>query len=677
METLFGFSVAGVMLLAALLWNYTKRGSIASASVAVAAFVAGMLFFTGSQQGFEVTPVNLAHLQVDEKPAEPLILGDISIEAFILDDDAPSGLEPIHFGVASASEQGRFYDSSNLGVRLIAQRVGGTPYNGELDLTLTTIVDGRETDITTPVTITDGIGEWEGQPLIGDPDTHYRQNTITVALPASVRSQLASEPLVLTGGTDFDFGIGMPISNESFSGTATLHTYNQFTSGNVTSSELETRGEIIDALETDGRFQKAVRDLCGFAPEDVTDVVIRENDQPRLQASYTGDSGNPWASASQTIPEGQPVWALIPTEGVGKDCILNPPCGNPPPEGQLKVVKVFDHNGDGDRDAGEDFLSGFTFQVGGPESFTFTIDNDPDIFNVPEGTYTIEEINIPDGWILSSGTENPQTVEVVAGQPPAEVLFGNVQLEPTPTPEPTPSPTPTPEPEGRLKIIKWWDEEEDCVFDTDNELFLTDVLIKVDGPVTYEFITVDAPNSREVPAGTYRVEEFLEGSWRPSECNTAIREVTVWPGEITYVMFANVKEKEEQPTPTPTQSPQLIFGCPQWVEHGEDFTPGDPSTFTRLGIVTANRPVTWSVTGADILSSTDESLVLEAFEGAYVVIKAKAKQFNSGWITLQCDPWVPVSEEGATPEPSRTPAPTPPPTGPTPTPQWTPPPVTF
>ena len=116
-----------------------------------------------------------------------------------------------------------------------------------------------------------------------------------------------------------------------------------------------------------------------------------------------------------------------------------------------------------------------------------------------------------------------------------------------------------------------------------------------------------------------------------------------------------------------------MFDCPLWKAHGEGFVAGDPSTFNRVGVATANRPVTWSVTGADILSSTDTALVLEAFEGDHVVIKAKAKQFDSGWL-VACDQVVPISDPEATPVITRTPAPpAPTPATPLPTPPISPP----
>lgn len=463
METLIGFSIAGVVLLAALLWNYTRMGSIASASVAVAAFVAGMLFFTGSQQGFEVTPVNLAHLQVDEEPAEPLVLaGDIVITGFVLDDDAPGGREPIYFGNPNPD---RFYDANNRGVELIAQHLDGTNFIGQLELSLATVQDGRIVDITTPVDIADGTGIWQGQPLVVEVGANYRLNEIGVSLTQSVRALYASEPMVLAGT-----GLGPVISyatSSDFSASAVLHTFNQYSDGNIAASELESREEIIAALEADGRFQQAVRDLCGFEPQEVTDITWRENDQERYQASF---SGSGWVNATARIPVGQPVWVLVPQDDKGEECILNPPCGNPPPppketptptppltptpttppDGQLKVVKFWDQDEDGVFDGDEQPLGGFTFKVTGPNGYIniFTIDNNPDLFNVPVGTYTVEEIDIPFGWRLSTGTNNPQIVTVEVLKPPAEAIFGNVQekVTPSPTPSITPTPTPTPTP---------------------------------------------------------------------------------------------------------------------------------------------------------------------------------------------------------------------------------------
>jgi hypothetical protein len=209
-------------------------------------------------------------------------------------------------------------------------------------------------------------------------------------------------------------------------------------------------------------------------PEDVADLVLVENDQPRYQAGLSPDGEHMFVESSVIVPAGQRVWALVAKDG--KECVVNPPCGNPPPpppptitptstftptptltptpkpgKGQLKVIKFWDKNQNCWQDGDEPYLSGFNFEVIGPESWTFTIDTDPDLFTVQSGTYTVKEVNIPAGWWLSSCETNPKLAVVEVGEPPSEVKFGNVQVKVQPSPTPTPTGTPpTPTPTGTV-----------------------------------------------------------------------------------------------------------------------------------------------------------------------------------------------------------------------------------
>lgn len=600
METALAYiATAGLIATVPLgLW-FGRKAAASSGAVVIATFVAAALFMSDGGGGFVATPVNLSYLRVTEGSA-PAQVGELTVEAFVLDGQ---DRETVYFGEEFAESPVRLYDATNDGVEVRAVTTAdGAPYTGALTLFLETIQEGAISGVEATVSIQNGVGIWHGQPLPVVAGTQYRINQISVGLPASV-SSLDSQPMVSA-----DIGsLGSRLLPES-SGveqSATLHTFSRYSDGNVATSELESRDEIVSAMETDGRFQAAVRDLCQFSVTEVQDIVIRTNDTERYQASY---SGSGWIAADATIPAGQPVWMLVPQEGKGSECTLNPPCGNPPP-------------------------------------------------------------------------------------PPP----------PTPTPvTPSPSPTPT-TPPGEIEIVKFWDEDEDCVFDSD-EQFVTGVDFWVSGPANFNFTSGTTSYVKSVPTGTYTVEEFLPSGWRPANCSQAVKTVKVEAGKRTTVYFGNVKDKNftqtpkptptptpsktptptptmvtstptksptptpsKTPTPTPTQPPSLIFGCPDFLEHGSEY-------FTRVGIVVSNYPVTWDVTGATIVSEASKSLTLQANEGAHVIVKAKAKNWNSGWVNA-CVKDVPVSVPGATPEPSRTPAPTlPPPTGPTPSPQWTPPP---
>ena len=103
-------------------------------------------------------------------------------------------------------------------------------------------------------------------------------------------------------------------------------------------------------------------------------------------------------------------------------------CGKcKPTTGQICVEKFNDLNGNSVQDTGEPLMSGWIFNVTGPNNFTCTITSqvtDQACCKVPApGTYTVTEVVQP-GWTVT--TQNPQTVTVQPGQT-ANLTFGNSQ----------------------------------------------------------------------------------------------------------------------------------------------------------------------------------------------------------------------------------------------------------
>lgn len=450
-----------------------RRSTAGLLAVAAAAVIAA-IFFGGGER------VNLSHLAVEE-PAPPAQIGDFSVQAYVLDADAPDGREAVYFGEEYAENPPRLYDDENEGLRVEVLR-GTEPYNGAVEVRHPAIRDGQVTEEILTVDVVDGVGEWQGQPLVGSTPGGSSPNRLTVTLPQQAFAASDGDRFVLAADA-FNHG-GFPLQSlEATSAEATLHVFSRYGSGSIRDNVIETRTEMAEVLTSDAPsdqlVQRAVQESCGLNPGDIADVVIRENDQPRYQAGLAPGGEHMFVASNVVVPAGQQVWALMDKDG--KECVVNPPCGNPPPppspppptaiptptltptpkpgKGQLKVIKYWDKNQNCSQDGDEPYLSGFNFEVIGPESWTFTIDTDPDLFTVESGTYTVKEVNIPDGWWLSSCEVDTKMALVEVGEPPAEVRFGNVQVkvQPSPTPTPTGTPstatvtnTPTPTPTGTV-----------------------------------------------------------------------------------------------------------------------------------------------------------------------------------------------------------------------------------
>lgn len=156
---------------------------------------------------------------------------------------------------------------------------------------------------------------------------------------------------------------------------------------------------------------------------------------------------------------------------------------------------------------------------------------------------------------------------------------------------------------------------------------------------------------------------------------------TPTPPTVTPTPTPTPTPPTRTPTPTP-QPPLFIPGCGEWHEHHQDAN----QLFWRQAEFTSNLPVRdWLVSSnlgsAFKASSYDDPFgppgnrqhaLVQAREGDTVTVRVLLKDGRNLPI---CTSTVPVSQQGATPAPTRTPAPVPTPgPDPEPTPHWTPPP---
>lgn len=127
------------------------------------------------------------------------------------------------------------------------------------------------------------------------------------------------------------------------------------------------------------------------------------------------------------------------------------PTPTPTPRGGFQIIKFWDLNGNGVRDAGESGLGSvrFSLTIGGAAATCLTTGDGTGNCSYGDliaGTTVIVTETVPEGWVATTTTA--RTITIVAGQTQT-VWFGNRQVTsvtttPVPTPVPTPAPTPVP-----------------------------------------------------------------------------------------------------------------------------------------------------------------------------------------------------------------------------------------
>ena len=208
-----------------------------------------------------------------------------------------------------------------------------------------------------------------------------------------------------------------------------------------------------------------------------------------------------------------------------------------PCTGCLKICKYEDKDGDGQKDYGESYLSGWEFKVTGPDGnsqlvttggSTGTCGSDycATVCNLTPGEYTITE-TLKDGWTCTTG--NPRTVTVVCGKTTG-VDFGN--RRPC---------------TGCLKICKYEDKDGDGQKDY-GESYLSGWEFKVTGPDgNSQLVTTGGSTGTcgsdycatvcNLTPGEYTITETLKDGWTCTTGNP--RTVTVVCGKTTGVDFGN------------------------------------------------------------------------------------------------------------------------------------------
>lgn len=111
---------------------------------------------------------------------------------------------------------------------------------------------------------------------------------------------------------------------------------------------------------------------------------------------------------------------------------------------KLEVIKFNDANGNTTQDVGEVRLSGWVFNVTGPNGFSKQITTDAsghaEITGLEPGEYTVSEV-VQDGWVNTTPLEVTRNI---SDDPTTQIfIFGNKQEVPPPSPPETP-PTVTP-----------------------------------------------------------------------------------------------------------------------------------------------------------------------------------------------------------------------------------------
>jgi uncharacterized repeat protein (TIGR01451 family) len=195
--------------------------------------------------------------------------------------------------------------------------------------------------------------------------------------------------------------------------------------------------------------------------------------------------------------------------------------------GCLKIYKYNDKNGNGKKDCGEAYLSGWTFNVtdsqGNSQLVTTGTGGYVTISNLLPGQYTITE-TLKAGWTCTTG--NPRTVTVVCGKT-TTVSFGNQR----------PSP-------GCLKIYKYNDKngngQKDC-----GEAYLSGWVFNVtDSQGNSQLVTTGTGGyvtiSNLLP-GQYTITETLKAGWTCTTGNP-LNNVAVVSGKTTTVYFGNKQQ---------------------------------------------------------------------------------------------------------------------------------------
>jgi hypothetical protein len=207
--------------------------------------------------------------------------------------------------------------------------------------------------------------------------------------------------------------------------------------------------------------------------------------------------------------------------------------------GCLKICKYEDKNGNGQRDDGEPWLSGWEFTIANDSGYSKTVttgdggstrcgtcDYCVTVCDLAPGEYTIIE-TLKDGWTCTTG--NPRTVTVICDKT-TRVDFGNRQ-----------------ECTGCVKIYKYEDKDGDGKKDSGESYLSGWDFIVTDShgdswsgtTSRYGYVTIC-----DLPTGDYTVTETPKDGWKNTDPadGSGTKTVTVKCDKKTKVYFGNRQE---------------------------------------------------------------------------------------------------------------------------------------
>ena len=262
---------------------------------------------------------------------------------------------------------------------------------------------------------------------------------------------------------------------------------------------------------------------CGDLPPGVNfqaDELVPPGWIPTEPVPYGSNSNsNLWSHRVFSVVEGQTTNLVF---------------GNhqpPPPTGRVCVVKYEDLDGDGQRDAGEPQLPGWTFDLGvnGAAALT-SVAQGPACLLAPVGAYTMTE-QPQVGWINTDPTGTPAKAYTILENQVVTVAFGNRRVPPPP---------------GRVCVLKYIDTNGNGQRDA-GEGVQPGVAFKVtdaSGAIASQGTTNaqgEFCSPMTLPPGTYAIAETVPVGWASTDPGglQPVEPVEVTPGQTATALFGN------------------------------------------------------------------------------------------------------------------------------------------
>jgi hypothetical protein len=297
--------------------------------------------------------------------------------------------------------------------------------------------------------------------------------------------------------------------------------------------------------------------------------------------------------------------------------------------GHLKIFKFYDSNSNGVWDSGEDLLPGFSFNVTGLVFSREVVTGNSGyvlLTCIPRGPYLITE-QVPQGWRVT--TDNPQYA-FIANQLLKEVGFGNIQTPTTttttttstttthaPTTTTTSSTTTTTIAKGTLKIFKFYDVNENGIWDMGEDL-LPGFGFNITGSGYFRHVITGSNGDviiTDMPYGLYTVTENVPGGWEVTTDNPQY--INLNSRYIRHIGFGNTQEPTtttHAPTTTTTHTPTTTttthapITTTSTTTTSSTTTTGCPGTTTTTTSTTTTTHAPTTTTSTTTTSSTTTTM---------------------------------------------------------------------